>query len=296
MTCGIFVGLSTIDLIHTIDEFPSANQKAVAHSQQALVGGPATNAAITFSHLGGKAALVSAVGWHTLGALVKKELQRYGVTLIDLTPESEEPPPISSVWVNRRGQRSVVSVNSTHLKIPPVQIDSSMLKNARMLLVDGHAIEACLAWAEVARSQGVPVILDGGSWKPGTEELLKFVDTAICSADFLPPGCTGEDAIIEYLRAKGLRRFAITRGAAPVRFVAGSSKGSIDVPQVDAVDTSGAGDIFHGAFCYYTSTGHEFVEALREAAKVAAESCRFHGAREWMQGEAQHRRPQPPPL
>ena len=111
--------------------FRRRTQKAVARSQDALVGGPATNAAITFSHLGGKATLVSAVGRHKLAALVKEELQRYGVCLVDLTPESEEPPPISSVWVNRRGQRSVVSVNSTHLKIPPAQIDQSMLRNAQ---------------------------------------------------------------------------------------------------------------------------------------------------------------------
>lgn len=294
MTRGIFVGLSTVDLIHTVDEFPSANQKAVARSQATLVGGPATNAAITFSHLGGKATLVSTVGRHKLAALVKEELQRYGVTLIDLFPESEDPPPISSVWVNRQGQRNVVSVNSTHLKIPPAQIGPSILKNARILLVDGHAMEACIVWAQAARWQGIPVVFDGGSWKAGTEQLLNFVDTAICSADFLPPGCTGEDAVIEYLRAKGVRQIAITRGAYPVRFVAGSSAGQVDVPQVEVVDTSGAGDVFHGAFCYFTSAGHEFVEALRGAAKVAAQSCRFHGTRQWMQGEVQNC-PLPPP-
>ena len=59
MASGIFVGLSTIDLIYTVDEFPSANAKAVARSQAILAGGPATNAAITFSHLGGEATLVS---------------------------------------------------------------------------------------------------------------------------------------------------------------------------------------------------------------------------------------------
>ncbi|MGA8740269.1 MAG: PfkB family carbohydrate kinase [Terracidiphilus sp.] len=288
MTRGIFVGLSTIDLIHTVDEFPSANQKVVARSQAALVGGPASNAAITFSHLGGKATLVSAVGRHKLAALVKEELQHYGVSLVDLAPESEEPPPISSVWVNRQGQRSVVSVNSTHLKIPPAEIDPSILKNAHILLIDGHAMEACLAWAEAARSRGVPVVFDGGSWKPGTEQLLKFADTAICSADFLPPGCTGEGAVIEYLRANGVRQIAITRGANPIRFAAGSSLDSIDVPQVGVVDTSGAGDIFHGAFCYYSSIGFGFVEALRDAARIAAESCRFHGTREWMQGETRN--------
>jgi sugar/nucleoside kinase (ribokinase family) len=282
MTGGIFVGLSTIDLIHTVDEFPPADTKAVAQSQEVLVGGPATNAAIAFSHLGGNATLVSAVGRHTLAALVKEELQRCAVTLIDLIPESEAPPPISSVWVNQRGQRSVVSVNATRFDISPAQIDQSILERTRILLVDGHSLEACQVWAAAARSHGIPVVFDGGSWKPGTEQLLRSVDTAICSADFLPPGCTSEDAVMQYLQAAGVRHVAITRGASPVRFAAGAHTGLIDVPQIDAIDTTGAGDIFHGAFCFHSAGGSNFVDALRAAAGIAAASCQFRGTREWM--------------
>jgi sugar/nucleoside kinase (ribokinase family) len=282
MTGGVFVGLSTIDLIHTVDEFPQADTKGVAKSQEALIGGPATNAAITFSHLGGNATLVSVVGEHPIAALVKEELRRYAVDLIDITPESEELPPISSVWVNRHGQRSVVSVNATHLEIAAPQVDQSALAGARTLLVDGHSMEACQAWAAAARSHGTPVIFDGGSWKPGTEQLLRSVDTAICSADFLPPDCTSEDAVMQYLQAAGVGQVAITNGADPVRFAVGSHSGLIEVPQVDAIDTTGAGDIFHGAFCFHTAGGSSFVDALRAAAGIAAASCQFRGTREWM--------------
>jgi sugar/nucleoside kinase (ribokinase family) len=282
MTSGIFVGLSTIDLIHAVDEFPPANYKAVARSQEIVVGGPAANAAITFSHLGGSASLVSAVGRHTLAALVKEELQRRAVTLIDLIPESEAILPISSVWVNRDGQRSVVSMNATRLEIAAPQVDQSVLAQARILLVDGHCMEACQVWAAAARSRGIPVVFDGGSWKPGTDQLLRFVDTAICSADFLPPGCTSEDAVMQYLQAAGVRQVAITHGGNPVQFAADAHSGFIDVPQVDAIDTTGAGDIFHGAFCFHTASGSGFVEALRAAAGIAASSCQFRGTREWM--------------
>ena len=282
MTCGIFVGLSTIDLIHTVDEFPLANTKAVARTQEVLVGGPATNAAIAFSHLGGSATLVAAVGRHTLASLVKEELSRYAVGLVDLTPESKDPPPISSVWVNQRGERSIVSVNTTCFKIPPSQVDRSILDRASILLVDGHSIETGVSWAEAARLNQVEVIFDGGSWKPGTEQLLKFVDTAICSADFRPPGCNSEDDAIQYLQAAGVRQIAITQGAAPIRYITATSAGFVEVPQVDAIDTSGAGDIFHGAFCFYTAAGSNFFDALREAANIAAESCRYRGTREWM--------------
>ncbi len=282
MTCGIFVGLSTIDLIHTVDEFPEANTKAVAYSQEVLLGGPATNAAITFSYLGGTATLVTAVGRHSLATMVKDELQRYAISLIDLTPESEEPPPISSVWVNQRGQRSIVSVNAARSRIPPPKVNSSKLQEADVLLVDGHLMAACQVWAEAARAAEISAIFDGGSWKPGTEKLLTFVDTAICSADFRPPGCASEGEVVQHLQVAGARHIAITRGSNPVQFVSGSNQGSLEVPQVEVKDTAGAGDIFHGAFCYYASRGLEFMDSLRRASAIAAESCRFHGTREWM--------------
>lgn len=283
MISGVFVGLTTIDIIYTVDEVPDANTKIVAHSQQLLTGGPTTNAAITFSHLGGSATLVSCVGRHPLGVVAKEELRQYSVDLIDLKPDSPVPPPLSSVYVDRHGQRSVVSINTTLSEFPQPQINPSILNRARILLVDGHAMQACQAWAQAARSSNIPVIFDGGSWKPGTEELLKQIDIAICSADFSPPGCPEESTSVEYLRSRGVKQIAITRGADPVRFVSGSSDGFIEVPKIEAVDTTGAGDIFHGAFCFYFSEGHDFTLALRKAASIAAESCRFPGTRQWMQ-------------
>ena len=68
MASGIFVGLSTIDVVYGVDEFPAANTKVAAHSQEVFVGGPATNAAVTFAQLGGEPALVTAVGRNTLGS------------------------------------------------------------------------------------------------------------------------------------------------------------------------------------------------------------------------------------
>jgi sugar/nucleoside kinase (ribokinase family) len=151
-----------------------------------------------------------------------------------------------------------------------------------MVMVDGHFIAACQVWAGAGKARGKPVVLDGGSWKDGMEELLKSVHTAICSADFLPPGCASRDAVIEYLKSRGVANIAITDGAKAIHFVSGQSSGTIGVPQVEVVDTMGAGDIFHGAYCFFASTEHGFIESLAEATKVASESCRYAGTREWM--------------
>ena len=282
MTNGIFVGLSTVDVVFGVDELPSPNTKVVARSQDVFVGGPATNASITFGQLGGRATLVTCVGRHALASVVREELQRYSIQLIDLYRDFDDVPVISSISVKRTGERNIISANSTRVNALPVQIDDGILKDAGVVLVDGHYMQACQVWAEAAHARGTPVVLDGGSWKNGTQELLNSVDIAICSADFFPPGCSTEEDVFSYLKDCGVTNIAITKGAEPVRFVSGVASGIVQVPQVEVVDTMGAGDTFHGAFCYYASIGRGFAEALGEAAGVATESCRFRGTREWM--------------
>ena len=282
MTHAIFVGLSTIDIVYRLDNFPPANTKIAAQSQSVYAGGPATNAAIACAHLGAQAALVTAVGRHPLAGLIHEELARYSVQLVDLNPAFEDLPAISSISVDHAGNRSVVSANAARIPMPPVTVDHQFCRQARIVMVDGHHMQACQAWAAAARACGIPVVLDGGSWKTGTEELLKNVDTVICSADFMPPGCSSANDVIRYLKEAGVTNIAITNGAGPIQILAGESATTIPVPQVEAVDTTGAGDILHGAYCYFASQGLGFEGALTQAARIASESCRYAGTREWM--------------
>lgn len=282
MPKGVFVGLATIDVVYRVDQFPKGNSKTVAASQDVYVGGPATNACITFAHLGGKPVLVSVVGEHPIAGVIRQELQQFSVGLVDLDARFDQPPPISSVSVNKSGERNVISANATRLAAPSAKVDEAALEGCSVLMVDGHFMEACQSWAKAARAKGIRVVLDGGSWKDGTGDLLQSVDIAICSADFMPPGCAKEDDVLKYLQGRGVGSIAITHGENPVRFVSATSSGTVRVPEIDRVDTMGAGDIFHGAFCYYAAAGQGLVAALAEATNIAAESCRYNGTREWM--------------
>lgn len=282
MTQCIFVGLSTIDVVYRVDQFPGANSKVVAASQDVFIGGPATNASLAFARLGGEAVLVSAVGRHPLAAAIRQELEKYSVQLADLHPQFDGEPVISSVSVDKDGNRNVISANTTRIAIPTVQVDRGVLDKARAVLVDGHAMPACKEWSKAAKSSGKPVVLDGGSWKDGTEELLKSIHTAICSSDFLPPGCKSKEDVIAYLQKAGVTNVAITDGANAIQFVAGPSSGTLAIPEVEVVDTTGAGDILHGAYCFFLASGRGFIESLAEGAKIASESCRYEGTREWM--------------
>ncbi len=278
----LFVGLSTVDIVYEVDKFPVANTKVAARSQSVFAGGPATNATIACSHLGSKATLVTVVGRNALSSVIREELEKYSVHLADLNPDFEDAPVISAVTVDKAGNRNVVSANAVRIHVPAVHVDRELCRQARVVLVDGHYMEACQAWSAAAKACETPVVFDGGSWKEGTEELLQNMHTAICSADFMPPGCASASEVFQFLKSCGVANIAITNGSAPIQFLCGQSSGSIPVPQVSVVDTMGAGDILHGAYCHFASVGRGFVDALTEATKIASESCRYAGTREWM--------------
>ena len=281
---GVFVGLAAVDIIYTVQDLPGRNEKLSVEGQQICAGGPATNAAVTFAFLGGRAELVSAAGSHPLASVIREDLRRQSVRLRDLAGDRREAPPLSSIVVVRgTGERSVVSANAAVFSRLHGKFDPQWLRGASILMVDGHYMPVGIAAARAARKHGIPVVMDSGSWKEGMERLLPFVDFAICSDDYRPPGCRDTADVFDFLRARGIRRIAITRGAAPIQFADAGHAGRIAIARVKAVDTLGAGDILHGAFCYYCSQpGASFRDALNKAARVATFSCRYPGTRAWI--------------
>lgn len=282
--CGLFVGLTTLDLIYRVAHLPQPNEKQVAEELAIAAGGPATNAAVTFRYLGNQAKLMSAIGQHPLTALVRSDLATHQVELLDLASQRQDPPPLSSILVTAgTGDRAVVSRNAVNLQIAGDQMPPNLLNGINIVLIDGHQREISVAIAQTAQHQNIPVVLDGGSWKPGLEQILPFVDYAICSANFLPPGCSSETEVITYLqKAAAAASIAITRGGASIRYCHQGEQGEIPVPIISPIDTLGAGDIFHGAFCHWILQGDSFPEALTQAAQVAALACQFFGTRQWL--------------
>jgi len=227
--------------------------------------------------------LVTAVGTHPLSAVIRDDLSRFSIQLHDMARDRRELPPVSSIMVHRAsGQRSVVSANAAVFAQLKAEFDPRWLAGVSIVEVDGQYMPLCIAAAKAARNRGIPVVLDSGSWKPGLSRLLPFVDTAICSSDFCPPGCRSEEEVFAFLAKRKIPRIAITRGGAAIRFVEEGKRGWIPVRKIGPVDTLGAGDIFHGAFCHYAAMGHTFRESLAAASRAATFSCRYPGTRSWM--------------
>jgi sugar/nucleoside kinase (ribokinase family) len=290
---GLFVGLTTLDCLYLTTHFPQSNEKIVAIDQLLTVGGPATNAAITFAHFGHQSSLMSVVGNHSLTTIIHQTLRDYGVQGLDLAPTFSASPAVSSIIITQgTGERAVVSINATKLQANLDDLNFNLidlLEQIDLVLIDGHQMLISAAIAEQAQKQKIPVVLDGGSWKKGLEMVLPYIDYAICSANFYPPTCQNTDQVCNYLQNYKIPHFAITQGAKPIIYHSLGQRGEIPVPTIKAVDTLGAGDIFHGAFCHYLLDNnldeHSFPKSLSQAVRIAQLSCQYFGPHQWMKDQ-----------
>ncbi|WP_071191737.1 sugar kinase [Trichormus sp. NMC-1] len=280
---ALFVGLVTVDLIYLADSPPLNNQKLVATDYTVAAGGPATNAAVTFSHLGNQAQLLTVLGSHPMTQLIRTDLGNYQVAIIDLDSSKDTPPPVSSIIVTQStGERAVISINAVKTQANITSTPTNILQNIDIILIDGHQMAVSKIIAETAKNQTIPVVIDGGSWKTGFEEILPFVDYAICSANFSPPGCKNQKDVFTYLQNFNIPHIAITQGEKPIEYLSYQKRGLINVPKIKTVDTLGAGDIFHGAFCHYILQSN-FQQSLELASNIAAEACKYFGTRRWIE-------------
>ena len=281
MARGLFVGLTTVDIFNVVDTHPLPDQKIKAHHQTVCAGGPAANAAVAYAAFGNEADLVTGLGDHPTGALALEDLQKHGVTVHDYSNDPETLPVLSSIIIDSsNGSRCVVYRNPQGLTLPLDQRCNDLLEDCPVILLDGFYLEQAITVAQKAQGHSLTV-LDGGSWKEGLEDLLPFIDYAICSADFSAPGCSSDEDLLGFLEDVGVKGAAISHGAEPIIYRTEGTQGCLSIPQVDAVDTLGAGDILHGTFCHHILT-NPFPKSLEMAALSASHSCLSYGTRKWL--------------
>ncbi|MEL6488899.1 MAG: PfkB family carbohydrate kinase [Cyanobacteria bacterium J06621_3] len=280
---GLFIGVTTLDCIYQAEHPPAANEKVVALKSLMVAGGPATNAAVAFSQLGrnNQAVLSSVLGEHPVTELLREDLQGQGVTIADLSPDRLGPPPVSSIVVSANsGDRAVISRSAEEMKVEASKVSEDLLEGIDIVLIDGHQMAISAQVAQWAKQKQIPIVVDAGSWKPNFESVLSMATAVVASANFYPPGCGNSGEVLDYLRSLKIQNIAITQGSDPILYLEGEETKTLDVPQVRAIDTLGAGDIFHGAFCHFFLT-HTFEETLMKASRTASFACQHWGTRDW---------------
>ncbi len=272
---GLFVGLCTKDIVFYTDELPRPNHKAKTEEFATYIGGPAANAAITYAALGGDATLATCIGDSVESRAMVEALKKYGVKVLNYAMGDREPNT-ACIAVAGDGSRTILSGQR------PFEVNREfygevsseyVLSGYDFALFDCNQQEISLDILK--KLDKVPVVLDAGNWKPNAQQFLDRADIIIASEDFKDE--SGNNLFD--MNAKAAER-AVTRGEKPILY----NGREIPVEQVEAVDTLGAGDIFHGAFCYgYFKEGMQMEEALRFASKVAGESIKYRGPRAWME-------------
>jgi sulfofructose kinase len=278
-------GLNSVDLITVVAEYPASNTKQRLQRFARLPGGQMATAMAACARLGWRARYIGSFGADDFGTISRESLTRVGV---DISAARIVPGATNQFAVilvdGRSGDRTVLWDRDPALIMDPAEVPRDAVTSGRILIVDCHETAASAQAARYAREARIPTIVDVEKVRPGIAELLQNIDAIIASQEF-PAALTGHEDLGRALEAIG-REF----GAAIVCATLGN-EGSlawchgreIRTPafQVDCVDSTGAGDVFRGAFaagCLRWPDG-DLEEVLSYANAVAALNCRALGSR-----------------
>lgn len=279
------VGHAAYDLIFSVSQHPEADEKIVANSLLECGGGPAANAAICVARLGLTAAFSGYLGQDLYGDKHVQELQMHHVNT-QLLVRGASPTPLSTIIVKPDGKRALINYKGTTTALAANAIDSSIMQ-PKVILFDGHEPNISLPLLAHAKKNAIPTILDAGSVHDGTLSLMRQVDYLACSEKFARQYAGDVDTALAKLSA-----FApyviITLGDKGLCWQCGLTRGTIPAFSVNAIDSTGAGDAFHGALAVAIATGLPWIEALYFASAAGALCCTKMGARTGMPFKAEH--------
>jgi len=277
------VGATAYDFYFAVDRLPGSDEKTTARAFLSCGGGPAANAAVTAAGLGRSAALVGYLGRDIQGDRHLQELAQAGVDTRWIV-RGDIATPTSCVWVTPDGRRSLVNYRNKDALLRPNDVDLSSVR-AKVVLFDGHEPHLSASVIERASATGAKTVLDAGSFHTGTSALYDVVDYLVCSLPFAQ-AVTGQHDPGEALGRLSQKNnnVVITLGAEGLFWKRGPSKGRRPAFSVRSVDTTGAGDVFHGAFCAGLVSGKGWEDTLSYASAAAALSCTRLGGRTGIPG------------
>lgn len=279
------VGLVCVDLAFDLPHHPGPDEKLRATSRLVSPGGPAAVAAAQIARLGGRVAFAGLLGDETLDPfvpLLRRAFVAEGIDTSALASVPDWQTPLAAILVKPDASRAVVS----HRPPPPPGFVTQLVKlpTARVVLADGHRPEWNAALVAHARSLGAPLVLDAGSLTDSTRELAAVADHVVASEACARAALGGRDPAepsSDLRHALGVRADAtivVTLGPRGLVWRTPGASGSSPAFRIDAVDTTGAGDAFHGAYSLGLARALPFPEILRLASAAGALACLLPGA------------------
>lgn len=270
---ALFVGNTYLDITLDTVAIPLGDNKLRDQNYAINLGGNATVAGCTVARLGAKAEIVTPIANDDLNVLIQELYKREDIKIhtVDANKTS------LSVIIPNGIQRAIILCGDKNIAKDTPQID---LSEFDIIHFDGHMPEITLELAKQAKKLGVVTSLDGGTIRKGTEELLEYIDIAVVSEQFCDDLKMTHHATLEYLKSKGCKISAITRGIRGVIALENDEFFKIQaMSEVKVKDSTGAGDIFHGAYVasYLHNPEKPFKEHFEYATTVAGLSVQRIG-------------------
>jgi len=277
------IGLNATDTLLLVEEFPPYAGKAPFHRELLSPGGQVATAIVACARLGLRARYIGTIGDDHRGNIQRESLEGTGIDTSGLIVRSGCPNQTAYIVIDQRtGERTVFWQRAECLRLHPAELRAEDIANCRLLHIDGYDIEAAAYAASLARARGVPVSLDVDTVYPGFDSVLQHVDYLVAGSNW-PAKWTGETdpfaALSRLRRQYGMRVAAMTLGHRGALALSSEGWTYSAAFEVACSDTTGAGDVFHGAFCYAVLRGFDMQAALDFSNAAAAINCTAIGAR-----------------
>jgi sulfofructose kinase len=282
------VGLNATDTLLLVPHFPAYAGKVPFIQEILSPGGQVASAMITCAKLGLRVKYIGTVGDDERGAIQMDSLRSSGINVDDVQQRRGCANQSAYILIDEStGERTVLWRRPDCLRLDPAEITEEKIACARLLHIDGHDTPAVERAASFARRSGIPVTVDVDTIYHGFDRVLPHVDYLVASSEF-PVQWTNErdpfKALEMIQNEYGMRVAAMTLGAHGALARAGGRFVYSPAFVVNCVDTTGAGDVFHGAFCYSVLSGMELTDALEFSNAMAALNCTALGARGGIRG------------
>ncbi|MDP3895838.1 MAG: PfkB family carbohydrate kinase [Mesorhizobium sp.] len=289
MTTILIAGVAVIDFVFLLDAMPRRAEKYRARDAAVSGGGCAANAAVTVARLGGAARLAARLGADPIGDMIVAELLDEGVDCSLVRRFAGRRSSFSSVFIDAAGERQIVNYRDLEISFGAEWLDGASLGAFDAALADTRWPLGGTAVLAAARKAGKPGVLDAEAPIMEAQAALEIASHIAFSAQGLRD-YSGEDDLAASLRNAQSATGAwvcVTDGARGVTWLDGGETRHMPVYPVEAVDTLGAGDAWHGAFALALGEGRPEPSAIRFANAVAAIKCARFGGRAGLPSRAE---------
>jgi sulfofructose kinase len=276
------IGQCSLDYLAFVDSYPEVDTKKEVIQWHEQGGGPVATALVSLARLGLICRFLGITGDDEAGGKIRQSLMEEGVDVSGLVQREKSSSQLAFIAIEKRtAKRTIFWKRPSGEPLRKEELGPDFLKGSDFLLLDGLMGESSLHAAGIAGDAGIPVMLDAGSVRPGILEIAGTCDYVVSSEHFaigLGWEITG-DSLNSEREKLGVKVLTVTLGNRGSITAAGDRFIETPAFTVDAVDTTGAGDVFHGGYIYGVLQGWDLNRTLIFASAFAALKCKNVGGR-----------------